>query len=77
MKVSPARQILAHSRKMFYKRHMEKITCAVCLGLTSGYKCAMCGEESASRDPGHACGGEHCIPKCVDCNQAEARCVCE
>lgn len=51
-------------------------SCATCGKATSGYKCDMCGAESADYDPNHACGGEHCVAKCSGCGQAENRCIC-
>lgn len=50
--------------------------CTKCQSPTDGYKCDMCGEESATRDPNHACGGDHCMAKCAGCSQAEAKCTC-
>lgn len=45
-------------------------------GATQGFKCEICGAESKKHDPGHACGGVHCMSKCAECNEAESNCVC-
>lgn len=50
--------------------------CVTCGNETSGYKCANCGEVSASHDPSHACGPDQCQPNCVSCDQAESKCIC-
>lgn len=50
--------------------------CSTCSMDTAGYKCAVCGEESATHDATHPCGGENCQPKCVGCNQADSKCNC-
>jgi len=50
--------------------------CKTCGGPSQGYKCDMCGEEMMSQDPNHKCGGDHCMPKCKDCNEAEGKCAC-
>lgn len=50
--------------------------CSTCSMDTAGYKCAVCGEESATHDDTHPCGGENCQPKCVGCNQADSKCSC-
>lgn len=50
--------------------------CSTCSMDTAGYKCAVCGEESATHDATHPCGGENCQPKCVGCNQADSKCSC-
>jgi len=52
------------------------MNCKTCSGATAGYKCDMCGEECAEHDAAHACGAEHCAPKCVACNESEAKCTC-
>ncbi len=52
-------------------------TCTSCGMATSGYKCAVCGEESAAHDQAHACGGENCQPKCEGCGQADSKCTCQ
>jgi len=54
---------------------MEK--CKKCDGVTNGYKCDTCGEESTSHVATHACGGEHCVAKCSGCNEAETKCGCK
>jgi len=50
--------------------------CKICGGETNSYKCDMCGEESITHDENHGCGGEHCMPKCAGCNEAEIKCTC-
>ncbi len=50
--------------------------CTRCGQGTTGYKCDMCGAESDMHDEQHACGGEHCVKKCVPCNEAESKCSC-
>lgn len=50
--------------------------CTKCSGPTAGYKCDMCGVESAEHDATHACGSDHCMPKCSACNEAQANCSC-
>lgn len=52
------------------------MACSKCGGETSGYKCDTCGAESAAADPGHACGGDHCVEKCTGCNEAQTKCPC-
>ena len=52
-------------------------TCKKCGQGVEGYKCDMCGDESVTHDANHGCGGEHCMPKCVACSEAEAKCTCE
>jgi RecJ-like exonuclease len=54
--------------------HME--TCSKCSGDTEGYKCDMCGTESTTHDAQHACGGDHCMPKCQGCSEAHVKCTC-
>lgn len=51
--------------------------CTKCGGPTEGYKCDMCGVEATEHDSGHECGGDHCMPKCTGCNEAETNCACE
>ncbi len=51
--------------------------CTKCGGGTSGYKCDMCDAESAEHDPNHACGADHCMPKCAGCSQAASKCSCQ
>jgi len=53
------------------------MNCVRCNAPTDGYKCDICGVESAEHDPVHGCGGDHCQPKCRRCNEAESRCGCE
>lgn len=50
--------------------------CKTCGAGADGYKCAVCGEAADEHDPEHACGAEHCQPKCEGCNQAEVNCTC-
>jgi len=52
------------------------MTCKTCSGDTAGYKCDVCGEESAEQDAAHACGAEHSTPKCAACNEADGKCTC-
>ncbi len=51
-------------------------TCTTCGGDTEGYKCELCTAESRGHDPEHECGGEHCLPKCKECNEAQTQCAC-
>lgn len=53
------------------------MVCAKCGGATEGYKCDVCGEESATHKENHRCGGSHCVAKCKECGQAETKCACE
>ena len=50
--------------------------CKTCGGATEGYKCDTCGEESSVHVESHRCGGEHCVPKCTSCKEAETKCTC-
>ncbi len=50
--------------------------CSKCEGDTEGFKCDMCGAEAAEHDSKHACGGDHCMPKCKACSQAQVKCAC-
>ncbi|MEK7506831.1 MAG: hypothetical protein AAB585_02360 [Patescibacteria group bacterium] len=50
--------------------------CKKCGMATQGYKCDMCGTESAEHDAGHGCGGDHCLAKCSGCGEAETKCSC-
>tara|TARA_Y100000310_G_scaffold345859_1_gene471628 strand:+ start:23531 stop:23731 length:201 start_codon:yes stop_codon:yes gene_type:complete len=50
--------------------------CSKCEGETEGWKCEMCGSESGEHVADHQCGGEHCIPKCKGCAEAESKCTC-
>jgi len=50
--------------------------CSKCGGLTEGYTCDMCGAESAAHDENHEHGGEHCMPQCKTCSQAQVKCTC-
>ncbi len=50
--------------------------CSKCGGETEGYKCDICGAESAAHDDNHKHGSEHCMPKCKACGQAQVKCPC-
>ena len=50
--------------------------CSKCGKDTEGYKCDMCGAESVEHNSSHSCGGDHCMPKCKGCAQAQAKCSC-
>ncbi|MBI4086393.1 hypothetical protein HY416_00205 [Candidatus Kaiserbacteria bacterium] len=52
--------------------------CKKCGKETKGFKCDVdtCGMEAEQHDANHACGGEHCVPKCSACNEAETKCTC-
>lgn len=50
--------------------------CSKCGMGAEGFKCDSCGAESAEHDPQHACGGDHCMPKCKGCGQAQVKCPC-
>ena len=50
--------------------------CKTCKGPTEEFKCDVCGEESPVHVADHRCGGEHCMPKCSGCGQAEIKCTC-
>ena len=50
--------------------------CTKCGGPTEGYKCDLCGAESAVHVETHRCGGPHCMPKCERCEEAEVLCTC-
>ncbi len=54
--------------------YMDK--CKKCDNDTKGYKCDECGTESDHHVAEHKCGGDHCMPKCVGCNEAQAKCGC-
>lgn len=55
---------------------MDQQECTHCHGATMGYKCDMCGAESGEHDAMHGCGGDRCMPKCTECNEAQAKCSC-
>lgn len=55
---------------------MEDGQCKKCHGRTEGYKCDLCGATAEEHDPEHSCGGEHCMPKCMGCQEAEELCTC-
>lgn len=54
--------------------------CAKCGMEPEGFKCAICGAESADHDVNHKHGepasDRHCMPKCKGCNEAEVHCSC-
>jgi hypothetical protein len=62
--------------------------CIKCGKETQGYKCDVCGAEAeqhvgthglnedGSPMADHPRGADHCMPKCVGCDQAEANCTC-
>lgn len=50
--------------------------CTKCGQHTAGFKCDMCGAQSDEHDDKHPCGGDHCVAKCVACNEAETKCTC-
>lgn len=54
--------------------------CAKCNMEAGGWKCAVCGAESAEHDPNHVHGepasDRHCMPMCTGCSQAEVHCTC-
>ena len=50
--------------------------CAKCGRDAKGYKCDSCGAERKNHDSNHACGGNHCMPKCSGCNEAHSKCAC-
>lgn len=50
--------------------------CTKCHGPAAGYKCDICGDESDAHDAQHACGADHCMPKCSGCSQAQVKCTC-
>lgn len=52
------------------------MSCKTCGGATEGHKCDMCGTEAKEHDPKHKCGGDHCMPKCKACSQAEVKSSC-
>lgn len=56
---------------------MDEIKCSKCGAAAGGYKCDVCGAESAEHDMGHACGADHCMVKCSGCNEAELKCSCQ
>jgi len=51
--------------------------CSKCGGPSEGYKCDMCGAEAMEHDISHDCGSDHCMPKCLGCDEAEMNCTCE
>lgn len=52
------------------------MNCTKCSKPTQGYKCDVCGVESATHDEQHVHGGEHCMLKCGACNEAQVKCTC-
>lgn len=59
----------------WYTKSMDD-KCKKCGKEAEGYKCPDCDVESATHDPEHVCGGNRCMPKCKDCNEAEEKCSC-
>lgn len=58
---------------------MENQNCKKCnmsADSPMAYKCDMCGAESATHDPNHSCGGDHCVVKCSGCKKSETQCTC-
>ncbi|MBI2583325.1 MAG: hypothetical protein HYW25_01535 [Candidatus Aenigmarchaeota archaeon] len=52
------------------------MACKTCGGETKDWKCDICGSESKVHVEDHGCGGEHCMPKCMSCGEAEVLCEC-
>jgi hypothetical protein len=50
--------------------------CIKCGGPTEGFKCDICGAEAEVHVEDHKCGGEHCMPKCIGCGEAQVKCTC-
>lgn len=50
--------------------------CTTCGGPTEGFKCDVCGAEADVHVEDHSCGGEHCMPKCQGCGEAQVKCTC-
>ncbi len=50
--------------------------CIKCGGPTEGFKCDTCGAEAKVHMEDHECGGEHCMPKCKGCGEAQVKCTC-
>lgn len=50
--------------------------CSKCGMDTEGFKCDVCGAESTTHDEHHEHGGDHCMPKCKACGQAQVKCTC-
>ncbi len=52
--------------------------CPKCGGETEGWKCAICGAESATHDSNHkhADSDRYCTMKCKACAQADVLCTC-
>ncbi len=51
-------------------------SCSKCGGTTEGFKCDVCGAEADVHVEDHSCGGEHCMPKCKACGEAQVKCTC-
>ncbi len=51
-------------------------SCTTCQGETQGFKCDMCDSESDHHVADHQCGGDHCMPKCSGCGEAQVKCSC-
>ena len=59
---------------------MENPNCKKCdkpADSPDAYKCDMCPAVSATHDPNHSCGGEHCVVRCSGCKEAETQCSCQ
>jgi len=52
--------------------------CPKCNGEVDGWKCAVCGSESAEHDDNHkhADSDRYCTMKCKACGQADVHCSC-
>jgi len=50
--------------------------CTKCNGETEGWKCDICGSEAVGHIEDHKCGGDHCMPKCKACGEAQLKCSC-
>lgn len=50
--------------------------CKTCSGPIKGFKCDECGATASKHDPDHECGGDHCMPMCAGCEEAEELCMC-
>lgn len=52
--------------------------CPKCSGETEGWKCAICGAESATHDPNHKHeeSDRYCTMKCKACQKADVLCTC-
>ncbi len=50
--------------------------CIKCGGPTEGFKCDICGAIADVHVEDHTCGGEHCMPMCKGCGEAQVKCTC-